>query len=80
MLQHMVDRAKAEPNTDISVIFSSGSLDRLAAVLQVVLSSQTCYSVATRTCISAMRYLSVHVVELTAEFSNKAYREVALHR
>ena len=35
MLQHMLNKAKAEPTTDISVIFSSGALDRLAAVLQV---------------------------------------------
>ena len=34
-LQHMLNKAKAEPTTDISVIFSSGALDRLAAVLQV---------------------------------------------
>ena len=48
MLQILLNRAKAEPATDISVIFSSGALDRLAAVLQVVLSSQACCSAADR--------------------------------
>ena len=84
MLQHMLNRAKAEPTTDISAIFSSGALDRLAAVLQlqVVLSSQTCCSVAIidQACISAMCHLSVHVVGLTAEICKEAFREVALHR
>ena len=40
LLQFMLDRSRAVPGTDISVIFTSGALDRLAAALQAVFSYQ----------------------------------------